>query len=110
ERVADARAVAAGLAAVHEAGIVHRDVTPQNVLRMADGRPVVSDFGLATDAFESTTSIHGGTIAYMAPEVTRGERASFASDVWSLGVLLHEIVFGERPRWRAPGSDRLVSP
>ena len=99
-RLADARAVAAGLAAVHAAGIVHRDVTPQNVLRMADGRLVVSDFGLATDADPTASSIHGGTVAYMAPEIARGEHASLASDVWALGVIVHEIVFGGRPAWR----------
>jgi hypothetical protein len=100
ERLADARAVADGLAAVHAAGILHRDVTPQNVLRMADGRLVVSDFGLATDADPTASSIHGGTVAYMAPEIARGERASEASDVWALGVIVHEIVFGRRPSWR----------
>jgi len=99
-RLTDARAVADGLAAVHAAGIVHRDVTPQNVLRVSDGRLVVSDFGLATDDDPTATSIHGGTVAYMAPEISRGESASVASDVWALGVILHEIVFGRRPSWR----------
>ncbi len=109
-RLADARAVAAGLAAIHEAGIAHRDVTPQNVLRMADGRLVVSDFGLATEVSQTTTSIHGGTIAYMAPEVVRGDRASFASDVWSLGVVIHEIVFGRRPTWSRPVGGAVLTP
>ncbi|HVX96906.1 MAG TPA: protein kinase, partial [Polyangia bacterium] len=109
-RLADARAVASGLAAIHEAGIAHRDVTPQNVLRMADGRLVVSDFGLATEVSQTTTSIHGGTIAYMAPEVVRGDRASFASDVWSLGVVIHEIVFGRRPTWSRPVGGAVLTP
>jgi hypothetical protein len=109
-RLADARAVASGLAAIHEAGIAHRDVTPQNVLRMADRRLVVSDFGLATEVSQTTTSIHGGTIAYMAPEVVRGERASFASDVWSLGVVIHEIVFGRRPAWSRPVGGAVLTP
>ena len=105
--------MAEGLAAIHAAGIVHRDVSPQNVLRMDDGRLVVSDFGLATDDVDSTTSILGGTIAYMAPELVRGGgRASVASDVWALGVVIHEIVFGDRPTWREPvGSEmRLPAP
>src|SRR6185437_8259180 len=99
ERLADARAIAVGVAAIHAAGIVHRDLSTQNVLRMADGRLVVSDFGLVTDSFDATTSIHGGTVAYMAPEVVRGGRATFASDVWSLGAVIHEVVFGERLQW-----------
>ena len=98
DRIADARAVASALAAIHAAGIVHRDLSPQNMLRMGDGRLVLSDFGLATDASENT-SIHGGTVAYMAPEVVLGGKASVASDIWSLGVLMHEMVFGVKPRW-----------
>jgi hypothetical protein len=109
-RLADARAVAAGLAAIHEAGIAHRDVTPQNVLRMPDGRLVVSDFGLATEVSQTTTSIHGGTVAYMAPEVVRGQRGTVASDVWALGVVIHEIVFGERPTWSKPVGGAPVAP
>jgi serine/threonine protein kinase len=110
DRLADARAITAGLAAIHDAGIVHRDVTPSNILRMSDGRPVVSDFGLATDASETTTSIHGGTVAYMAPEVVRGEKATFASDVWSLGVLIHEVVFGSRPQWSPRPESPMATP
>ncbi|HXU04623.1 MAG TPA: serine/threonine-protein kinase, partial [Polyangia bacterium] len=97
-RIADARAVASALAAIHAAGIVHRDLTPQNLLRMSDGRVVVTDFGLAVDVSDSTSSVHGGTVAYMAPEVVLGEKASVASDIWALGVLMHEVVFGSKPR------------
>jgi tRNA A-37 threonylcarbamoyl transferase component Bud32 len=98
-RIDDARAVASALAAIHQAGIVHRDLTPQNLLRMSDGRVVLTDFGLATDAREGT-SVAGGTISYMAPELLRGGRSSFVSDVWALGVVMHEIVFSDKPRWR----------
>jgi serine/threonine protein kinase len=115
--ISDARALAAGLAAIHAAGIVHRDISPQNALRMGDGRLVLSDFGLATDAFDGTTSIHGGTVAYMAPEVLRGGRASVAADLWSVGAVIHDVVFGERLIWdtetgemRSPAAAREVSP
>src|SRR5262249_45042488 len=103
ERIADARAVASALAAIHQAGIVHRALTPQNLLRMSDGRVVLTDFGLATDVREGS-SVQGGTISYMAPELLRGGRSSFVSDVWALGVVMHEIVFREKPRWREGGA------
>ena len=109
ERIGDARAVASALAAIHAAGIVHRDLTPQNLLRMGDGRVVVSDFGLATDASEST-SVHGGTVAYMAPEVVRGGNSSFASDIWALGVVIHEMVFGTKPRWSEAAAPVMLAP
>jgi serine/threonine protein kinase len=109
ERIADARAVASALAAIHAAGIVHRDLSPQNLLRLDDGRLALSDFGLATDVNEST-SVHGGTIAYMAPEVMRGDRSSTASDIWSLGALIYEIVFADKPRWSDGGSPEILTP
>jgi hypothetical protein len=109
DRLADARAVASGLGAIHAAGIVHRDLSAQNLLRMADGRLVLSDFGLATSAFENTSGLQGGTVAYMAPELSRGGRASSRSDVWALGVVIHEAVFGQRPSWRT-GSFEISDP
>jgi hypothetical protein len=110
ERIADARAVASALEAIHRAGIIHRDVSPQNLLRMGDGRLVVSDFGLAVDVSEGTSSVHGGTVAYMAPEVLRGGPATFASDIWGLGVVMHEIVFGMKPRWSESATPTMLPP
>jgi serine/threonine protein kinase len=97
ERLADARAVSAGLAAIHMVGITHRDVTPQNVLRMGDGHLVLSDFGLAIDGADTT--VHGGTPRYMAPETAMGQRSDQRSDVWQLGSILHELLFDRRPEW-----------
>lgn len=105
-RFADAQAVCAGLAAIHSVGIVHRDITPGNVLRMEDGRLVITDFGLAIKAKDVTT-FHGGTPRYMAPEVLQRKPADQRSDVWQLGYLLHEIVFQRHPDWMHIG-DRLV--
>ncbi len=74
ERIADARALVAGMAAIHAAGIVHRDVKPENLLRMEDGRLVVSDFGLATNpAQTATVTLMVGTPSYMAPEMSMGD-------------------------------------
>ena len=97
ERLADARAVSAGLSAIHMVGITHRDVTPQNVLRMGDGHLVLSDFGLAIEGGDTT--VHGGTPRYMAPETAMGQRPDQRSDVWQLGSILHELMFDRRPEW-----------
>jgi hypothetical protein len=110
ERLADAAGIVGGLAAIHEAGIVHRDVKTDNILRMEDGRLVLSDFGLATDLPTATmVSVFVGTPHYMAPEVREGEPATTRSDVWSLGVVLHEIFFGRRPERRTSRSGAGVS-
>ncbi|MCP2271326.1 Protein kinase domain-containing protein [Actinokineospora diospyrosa] len=93
-------AVASGLAAAHDAGVVHRDVKPANVLLGEDGRIKITDFGisrLAADSSATATTTVRGTPAYLAPEVARGEVATFASDVFSLGATLYTVVEGEPP-------------
>jgi tRNA A-37 threonylcarbamoyl transferase component Bud32 len=95
--------VGAGLAAVHRAGIVHRDVKPDNVLVADDGRVLIGDFGLATGdlgdtALELTASGQLlGTPIYMAPEQLRGEAATARSDQFALCVCLWEALTGRRP-------------
>jgi serine/threonine protein kinase len=102
-RLRDARQSCAGLAAIHDAGIAHRDFKPRNLLRMADGRLVVADFGLAVLSQENVR-FEGGTPDYLAPEVTCGEAPDQRSDVWQLGVVLHEILLARRPRWCRAGA------
>jgi hypothetical protein len=98
DRVADARGVIAGLAAIHRAGLVHRDFKPENILRMIEGRLVVSDFGLTREIGQTTTTTGlAGTPGYLAPESLTGLKAGQVSDVWTLGVVLHEILEGNRP-------------
>ncbi len=92
-------AVLSGLAAAHRAGIVHRDVKPENVLLAEDGRIKIGDFGLAraTTANTSSGQLLLGTIAYIAPElVTRGT-ADARSDIYALGIMLYEMLTGEQP-------------
>jgi serine/threonine-protein kinase len=107
-RIADARALVSGMAAIHAAGIVHRDVKPENLLRMDDGRLVVSDFGLATNPAQAASfTLMVGTPSYMAPEMAMGDPASFRSDVWATGVVMHEILFGKRPEWDVTARQRI---
>jgi len=106
DRLLDARAAIEGLAAIHASGVVHRDFKPDNLLRMEDGRLVISDFGLATDAANAPgVTVMIGTPHYMAPEVLAGEPATTRSDVWALGVVLHEIFFGRRPERKTASFD-----
>ena len=83
------------LAAVHGAGLLHRDVKAQNVMRESGGRLVLMDFGTGEEL--SGTNRLVGTPLYLAPEIFRGQRASVQSDIYSLGVLLFYLVTGKFP-------------
>ncbi|MFF5721796.1 bifunctional serine/threonine-protein kinase/glutamate ABC transporter substrate-binding protein [Streptomyces buecherae] len=98
------RGVLAGLVAVHAADIQHRDVKPANVLIRPDGRPVLTDFGIAAIQGSTVLTAAGsliGTPEYMAPERAAGQDGDASADLWSLGMMLYVAVEGRHPLRRA---------
>jgi serine/threonine protein kinase/Tol biopolymer transport system component len=115
--------VASALSAAHAAGIVHRDIKPENVMLRPDGLVKVLDFGLAKLAMPASDEASGastqtilrtevgtvlGTVAYMSPEQARGQEVDARTDIWSLGVILYEMIAGRSPFEGATKTDILV--
>jgi serine/threonine-protein kinase len=98
--VAVARDCCAGLAYAHAAGLVHRDLKPQNLLLDPDCRVKIADFGIARTLDGTSLTLTGsvlGTAGYLAPEQAGGEQVTAAADIYSLGVTLHQLVTGTMP-------------
>ncbi|HWB71697.1 MAG TPA: Stk1 family PASTA domain-containing Ser/Thr kinase [Egibacteraceae bacterium] len=100
EALAVLEPVCAALARAHAAGVVHRDVKPENVLIAGDGTPKVADFGIAralAATSHTTAGVLIGSVHYLAPELVGGQEATPASDQYAVGVLLFELLTGRKP-------------
>ncbi len=106
--------VARAVQHLHDHGIVHRDLKPSNILLDAEGRPYVTDFGLAkflvSDSKATATGVIAGTPSYMSPEQAAGQNAQLGpqSDVYSLGAILYELLTGQPPHRRETALDTLL--
>ena len=119
-----AKQIADGLAAAHDRGIIHRDLKPENVFVSRDGRVKILDFGLArqTSLTGTATDTHSptladateagavlGTVGYMSPEQVKGEPADARSDIFSLGLVLYEMLAGSRAFERETGAEIMTA-